>query len=135
MSTIIKGFEYTYILFLFLYIHRCFSKECPDNTMSRNQLESLFVKIFPVGDSKAFCDHIFRIFDDDKSNTIEFKEFIMAIAVTQLHSERDKLAWAFRLYDIDASGTINVTEMQNIIETLDQIEGRTPNAVDSTGEN
>ena len=102
--------------------------------MSRTQLEALFVKIFPVGDSKAFCDHIFRIFDDDKSNTIEFKEFIMAIAVTQLHSERDKLAWAFRLYDIDASGTINVTEMQNIIETLDQIEGRTPNAVDTTGE-
>ena len=101
--------------------------------MSRNQLESLFVKVFPVGDSRAFCDHIFRIFDDDKSNTIEFKEFIMAIAVTQLNSERDKLAWAFRLYDIDASGTINVTEMQNIIETLDQIEGRTPNAVDSTG--
>ena len=101
--------------------------------MNRQQLEGLFVKIFPVGDSKAFCDHIFRIFDDDKSNTIEFKEFIMAIAVTQLHSERDKLAWAFRLYDIDASGTINVTEMQNIIETLDQIEGRTPNAVDEEG--
>ena len=101
--------------------------------MSRMQLESLFVKIFPVGDSKSFCDHIFRIFDDDKSGTIEFKEFIMAIAVTQLNSERDKLSWAFRLYDIDASGTINVTEMQNIIETLDQIEGRTPSAVDASG--
>ena len=101
--------------------------------MSREQLESLFKKVFPVGDSMAFCDHIFRIFDDDKNGTIEFKEFIMAIAVTQLHSERDKLSWAFRLYDIDASGTINVTEMQNIIETLDTIEGRARDAVDATG--
>ena len=101
--------------------------------MTREQLESLFKKVFPVGDSLAFCEHIFRIFDDDKNGSIEFKEFLMAIAVTQLHSERDKLAWAFRLYDIDASGTINVTEMQNIIETLDQIEGRTTTAVDTSG--
>ena len=102
--------------------------------MSRTQLEFLFRQVFPVGDCKSFCDHIFRIFDDDKSGTIEFKEFILAIAVTQLHSERDKLAWAFRLYDIDASGTINVKEMQDIIETLDTIEGRAINlAVDQTG--
>ena len=114
-------------------VYRCFSKECPENAMSREKLESLFKKVFPKGDNKAFCDHIFRIFDDDKSNTIEFKEFIMALAVTQLHSERDKLAWAFRLYDIDASGTINVKEMESIIGTLDAIEGRAPDAVDTTG--
>ena len=102
--------------------------------MTRVQLEALFKKVFPGGDGVVFSDHIFRIFDDDKNNTIEFKEFIMAIAVTQIHSERDKLSWAFRLYDIDASGTINVTEMQSIIETLDQIEGRASAAsVDGSG--
>ena len=101
--------------------------------MSREHLESLFKKVFPSGDSIAFCDHIFRIFDDDNSKTLEFKEFLMAIAVTQCNSERDKLTWAFRLYDIDNSGTINVTEMQSIIETLDQIEGRNAGSVSETG--
>ena len=80
-------------------------------------------------------DKLFDKFDDDKNGTIEFKEFILALAVTQLQSERDKLSWAFRLYDIDGGGTINVTEMQQIIETLDQIEGRAVNAIDTTGKN
>ena len=101
--------------------------------MTRAQLELLFKCVFPAGDSRVFVDHIFRIFDDDKNGTIEFKEFILALAVTQLQSERDKLSWAFRLYDIDGGGTINVTEMQQIIETLDQIEGRAVNAIDTTG--
>ena len=103
--------------------------------MTRAQLELLFKCVFPAGDSRVFVDHIFRIFDDDKNGTIEFKEFILALAVTQLQSERDKLSWAFRLYDIDGGGTINVTEMQQIIETLDQIEGRAVNAIDTTGKN
>ena len=103
--------------------------------MTRAQLELLFKCIFPAGDSRVFVDHIFRIFDDDKNGTIEFKEFILALAVTQLQSERDKLSWAFRLYDIDGGGTINVAEMQQIIETLDQIEGRAVNAIDTTGKN
>ena len=101
--------------------------------MSRAHLENLFKKVFPTGDSEAFCCHIFRVFDDNDSKTLEFREFLMAIAVTQLTAEKDKLTWAFRLYDIDASGTINVTEMQNIIETLDQIEGRYPNAIADGG--
>ena len=58
--------------------------------MNRQQLEGLFVKIFPVGDSKAFCDHIFRIFDDDKSNTIEFKEFIVSVFL-ELKNEKAEL--------------------------------------------
>ena len=102
--------------------------------MSREQLESLFKKVFPSGDSIAFCENIFRVFDDDNSKTLEFREFIMAIAVTKCHSERDKLTWAFRLYDIDASGTINVMEVQKIIEAIDQIEGRTVDSVSETGD-
>ena len=101
--------------------------------MTRDHLESLFQKVFPSGDSIAFCDHIFRMFDDNNSKSLEFKEFLMAIAVTKCNSERDKLTWAFRLFDIDASGTISVTEMENIIETLDQIEGRTADSVSEIG--
>ena len=101
--------------------------------MSRDHLTLLFKKVFPTGDSEQFCNHIFRVFDDDGSKTLEFKEFLMALAVTQCTAERDKLQWAFRLYDIDASGTINVQEMQSIIETLDQIEGRNMGCLSETG--
>ena len=45
----------------------------------------------------------------------------MALDVTQCASEREKLQWAFRLYDVDASGSITVKEMENIIQTLDRV--------------
>ena len=45
----------------------------------------------------------------------------MALDVTQCASEKEKLQWAFRLYDVDASGSITVKEMENIIQTLDRV--------------
>ena len=34
--------------------------------------------------------------------------------------------WAFRLYDMDNNGVIDIDEMSNIIDTLDCIEGVKP---------
>ena len=45
----------------------------------------------------------------------------MALDVTQCRSEKERLQWAFRLYDVDSSGTIDVQEMETIIETLDKV--------------
>ena len=40
-----------------------------------------------------------------------------------LFIDEEKLKWAFRLYDLDNNGEIDIEEMTNIIETLDCIEG------------
>ena len=40
--------------------------------------------------------------------------------------DEDKLKWAFRLYDMDNNGVIDIEEMAAIIETLDCIEGVKP---------
>ena len=45
----------------------------------------------------------------------------MALDVTSCASEREKLQWAFRLYDVDDSGSINLKEITAIMETLDQV--------------
>jgi Ca2+-binding EF-hand superfamily protein len=52
--------------------YQAFSKECPDGKLTRDHLTKLFKKVFPTGDGEIFCDHIFRVFDDDGSNTLEF---------------------------------------------------------------
>ena len=44
--------------------------------------------------------------------------------VTYCHTEMEKLQWVFRLYDIDASGFIDRPEIEAIIKTMDQVEGR-----------
>ncbi len=55
------------------------------------------------------------------SRFLDFKEFLMALDVTSCTSEREKLEWAFRLYDVDDSGSINLKEITTIMETLEQV--------------
>ena len=53
--------------------YRAFVKECPDGKLTRDHLIRLFKKVFPQGDGEIFCDHIFRVFDDDGNNSLEFR--------------------------------------------------------------
>ena len=53
----------------------------------------------------------------------------MALDVTQCRSDKEKLQWAFRLYDVDNTGTINVKEMASILETMDQVYWAEPTTV------
>ena len=52
---------------------RNFRAECPDGRLSKEHLNGLFNRIFPEGESEVFCDHIFRIFDDDNNGFLDFK--------------------------------------------------------------
>ena len=53
--------------------YQAFSKECSDGVLTREHLARLFKKVFPAGDSDTFCEHIFRVFDDDGNNCLDFK--------------------------------------------------------------
>ena len=61
----------------------------------------LFSKIFPTGNAESFCNHIFRLFDSDGNNFLDFKEFLMALDIAQCTDERQKLEWSFRYLDKD----------------------------------
>ena len=59
-----------------IFRHFNFMTECPSGKLSKTHLQRLFKRVFPVGDSENFCDYIFRLFDDDGNNVLEFKEFL-----------------------------------------------------------
>ena len=103
---------------------RSFFKECPEGKLTRDHLTQLFKRVYPSGDAEKFCNHVFRVFNDDDADHLDFKKFIMAMDVTYCQTEQEKLQWAFRLYDIDESGFIDGQEIESIIRTMDQVEGR-----------
>ena len=58
-----------------------FRKECPDGKLTRHHLRALFQKVFPDGNASKITSHVFRIFDSDGNDFLDFKEFLMAIDI------------------------------------------------------
>ena len=95
-----------------------FLKDCPSGILTKEEFQKIYQQFFPFGDPSSFADYVFKVFDSDKSGTIDFKEFICALSVTSRGKMEDKLDWAFQLYDIDGDGKISYEEMLAIVEAI-----------------
>jgi len=74
--------------------------------------------MFPAGNADSFSQNVFRTFDTNKSGTIDFREFMLALHITSSGSPQEKLTWAFRMYDVDGSGAIDFKEMGIFVKTI-----------------
>ena len=101
-----------------------FLKDCPSGDLTREEFQRIYRQFFPFGDPSKFADYVFRVFDEDGSGAINFKEFICALSVTSRGKMEDKLDWAFQLYDIDGDGKISYAEMLAIVEAIYKMVSR-----------
>ena len=87
-------------------------EDCPDGELTKAQFVEMYNRIFPGGCADKFSEIIFRTFDTDRSGTIDFREFMLALHATSNGTPEEKLAWAFRMYDVDGNGSIDFNEMK-----------------------
>jgi len=73
-----------------------------------------FLKGFGL-DNTPLCQKIFYIFDEDHSGFLDYYEFLKAIDRYRKMTYDERLAWCFKVYDLDDSGYIDRDELCAIV--------------------
>ncbi|XP_061908843.1 guanylyl cyclase-activating protein 2-like [Entelurus aequoreus] len=97
--------------------YKKFVVECPSGTLFMHEFKSFF----GVADNKEASDYIesmFRAFDKNGDNTIDFLEYVAALNLVLRGKLEHKLKWTFKMYDKDGSGCIDKTELLEIVESI-----------------
>ncbi|CAL1606587.1 unnamed protein product [Knipowitschia caucasica] len=97
--------------------YKKFVVECPSGTLFMHEFKSFF----GVTQNQAAADYIenmFRAFDKNGDNTIDFLEYVAALNLVLRGKLEHKLKWTFKMYDKDGSGCIDKTELLEIVESI-----------------
>lgn len=66
------------------------------------------------------------------SSSFFLQEFLLAIDVTSSGTPEEKLKWAFRMYDVDGNGVIDIQEMTKIVQVSFTFKNAAPNKQEKT---
>ncbi|CBY31485.1 unnamed protein product [Oikopleura dioica] len=72
-----------------------FLSDCPSGKLTKKEFSKVYSGFFPHGDSRAFSEFIFAAFDRNGDGSIEFAEFLEALAITSKGSFQQKLECKF----------------------------------------
>jgi len=64
------------------------------------------------------CRHAFATFDTNNDGTIDFDEFLLAMAATSQGDLNERLGFAFEMYDASGDGQIDQKELANLISAM-----------------
>lgn len=104
--------------------HREFHSGCSSGVMSQKDFEDIYKSVYNEKDVKEYASHIFRTFDTNGDQTIDFTEFMIGLSITGRGTKEDKLRWTFNMCDVDKSGSVSQEQLADIIRSIMNIMGR-----------
>jgi len=94
-----------------------------------------FRTFFPaIGTGQHLSDMVFRTLDRDSSGTIGFMEMMLALDLVGADKFQDEVSWAFKMFDIDNSGSIVVEEIKESVQSVWKILDGIGDEIDGTVE-
>ncbi|MBN3311483.1 GUC1B protein, partial [Atractosteus spatula] len=98
-------------------MYKKFVVECPSGALFLHEFKRFF-GIDPNCDASEYADSMFRAFDKNGDNTIDFLEYVAALNLVLRGKLEHKLRWSFKVYDKDGNGCVDKSELREIIQAI-----------------
>ena len=102
-----------------VFRHHQFKIKYPDGYVVKSEFKKIYFKNKrKTKGAELYLDNVFRAFDVNKNNEVDFNEFIAALGIQCRGSIDEKLRWMFSVFDMNSDGVISKSEMLCIIRAL-----------------
>lgn len=102
-------------------LYRSFIMECPSGSLYLHEFKRLFGVRCGTPESD-YMDNIFRAFDMNRDNTMDFIEYVAALNLVLRGKLEDKLRWSFKVFDSDNNERLDRSELRKIVEIIYKIK-------------
>ncbi|XP_072237299.1 guanylyl cyclase-activating protein 2-like [Leuresthes tenuis] len=102
-------------------MYKKFVTECPSGVLFLHEFKRFF-GVDPTGEAAEYAESMFRAFDKNGDNTIDFLEFVAALNLVFRGDLEHKLRWSFKVYDKDGNGYVDRKELKSIIDSISRIK-------------
>ncbi|KAM6973376.1 guanylate cyclase activator 1g [Aplochiton taeniatus] len=99
-----------------------FMKKCPSGALHLHEFRNLFGVKSSSEEEALYMETIFRSFDTNRDNVIDFMEFVAAVQLVLRGKLEDRLKWTFKVYDRDDNGKLDRYEVKQIIRIIYKIK-------------
>ncbi|XP_038149455.1 guanylate cyclase activator 1g [Cyprinodon tularosa] len=99
-----------------------FLRECPSGALHLHEFKRMFGVQSSSREESLFLETIFRSFDTNQDNTLDFIEYVAALNLILRGNLEDRLKWSFKMYDRDGNGKLDRKEVKLLIRVLHKIK-------------
>uniref|UniRef100_A0A672G086 Guanylyl cyclase-activating protein 2-like n=1 Tax=Salarias fasciatus TaxID=181472 RepID=A0A672G086_SALFA len=102
-------------------LYKSFIMECPSGSLYLHEFKRMFGVQAGTPESE-YMDNIFRAFDMNHDNTMDFIEYVAALNLVLRGKLEDKLRWSFKVFDSDDNGRLDRRELRKIVRIIYKIK-------------
>ncbi|CAF2086526.1 unnamed protein product [Rotaria magnacalcarata] len=118
-------------------LHANFYKDCPNGKLTLKQFQHEYSKIMGKPGQKTldYVKHMFNVYDKDKNQFIDFREFVMALSAASGANGVRLVETLFSMFDLNNDGKITKDEIGKMLHTLVAVtDSNRKNEVDNSNE-
>nr|XP_055048062.1 guanylate cyclase activator 1g isoform X1 [Misgurnus anguillicaudatus]XP_055048064.1 guanylate cyclase activator 1g isoform X1 [Misgurnus anguillicaudatus] len=108
-------------------LYALYMKVCPSGALHLHEFRKIFGVRSTSEDEALFMETIFKSFDTNRDDVIDFMEFVAAVHLVLRGNLEDRLRWSFKVYDRDENGKLDREEVKHIIKIICQIRRKANN--------